>query len=77
MSPAIENLKSQVDALTEDERAELVEYLLSSLDFEPEEFPDEQAWRQEMLRRIEEMRSGRVQGIPAEEVIAKMRELYP
>lgn len=77
MSPAVENLKLQVDGLTEEERAELAQYLLSSLDLEPEEYSDEEAWKQEMLRRLEDMRSGRVEGIPGEQVMAKMRELFP
>ena len=35
----------------------------------------ETAWRTEVDRRIEEIQSGKVQGIPAEEVSARIRKI--
>jgi putative addiction module component (TIGR02574 family) len=34
------------------------------------------AWKAELLRRVEEIMSGRVVGIPAGEVFRRMREKY-
>lgn len=35
----------------------------------------EAAWKTEIDRRIEEIQSGKVQGIPAEEVFARVRKI--
>jgi putative addiction module component (TIGR02574 family) len=35
----------------------------------------EAAWRTEVDRRVEEIQSGKVQGIPAEEVSARIRKI--
>jgi len=35
----------------------------------------EAAWKTEINRRIEEIQSGKVQGIPAEEVLARVRKI--
>ena len=45
-----------------------------------DETPDpaaESAWTQELERRLADFESGRVKGVPAEEVFAKLREKYP
>jgi hypothetical protein len=35
------------------------------------------AWEDELARRVEEIRSGQVVGIPAEDVLKALRERYP
>ncbi len=58
--------------LPENEREEVAIELLESLS--PDGDADyDAAWEAEIQRRIDEMRSGRVQGIPWEEVRKKMR----
>ena len=37
--------------------------------------PVEQAWRTEVGRRVSEIREGKVQGVPGEEVSARVRKL--
>jgi putative addiction module component (TIGR02574 family) len=37
--------------------------------------PVEQAWRTEVSRRVDEIREGKVQGIPGEEVSARIRKI--
>ena len=54
------------------ERAELAHFLLASL--QPEEESWTEAWEKELAVRLEEIRSGKVVGIPAEEVMAQLRE---
>ena len=58
--------------LPDDERADLAAALLQSLDGAPEPGVDE-AWRQEIDRRLEEVRDGRVDLVPWEEVRRRLR----
>ena len=61
-------------ALPEHERAELAGNLLSSLDTTVD--PDVDAvWQQELVRRLNEVQSGKVKTIPWEEVQQKGRKL--
>ncbi len=71
MSPSLEELKSTLSGLPPPARAELAQYLLRSLD------PDEEGAAAEWLalaeRRMAEVRAGQVVGIPAEQVLEKLR----
>lgn len=61
---AAENtLASEVLALPVAERAKLVRQLLESLESVPEEDFDLE-WQAELRRRVEDVQSGRVQGLP-------------
>jgi putative addiction module component (TIGR02574 family) len=58
------------------ERAKLASRLIRSLDAEeaelsPEEW--ERVWAEEVDRRLEDLRQGRVKGVPGEEVFARAR----
>lgn len=72
---SLEQVKSQLDQLTLEERAELAYILLRSL--EPEEEGATGAWDAEVSRRVAEIRSGKATGRPADEVFAELRERYP
>jgi putative addiction module component (TIGR02574 family) len=74
MSEAAEKLKPLLAALTAHERAELAEYLLSLNGGDEEEWDEE--FVEEINRRAAEMESGKVQGIPHEEVMRKLKEKY-
>ncbi|MEW5927628.1 MAG: addiction module protein [Gemmatimonadota bacterium] len=52
------------------QRARLAEVLIASLDDEDE---IARAWADEAERRYEELRTGAVQAVPAEDVIARIR----
>jgi len=67
-----EQIEAEARRLPRDERARLAEALISSLD---EEAEVERAWAIEIRRRVEELRSGAVEGIPADEVFAEIAEL--
>jgi putative addiction module component (TIGR02574 family) len=54
------------------ERARLAERLIASLDQESDR-DAEQVWLAEAERRLDELESGKVAGIPAEEVLDKAR----
>lgn len=58
--------------LSPDERAEVAEQLIASL----EEAPDtdvEQAWQEEVQRRLQQIERGEVKAIPWEEVQRRLR----
>jgi len=75
MSPLLEQLKATASSLAAPERAELAHYLLETL--EPAEEDVSEAWRTELARRMADIRSGKVAGKPVEQVLARLRELYP
>jgi putative addiction module component (TIGR02574 family) len=59
--------------LPADDRVEIAESLIQSLD-EQTAAEIDAAWAEEIKRRIESIDKGRVQLIPAEEVMREMRE---
>ena len=69
MGTSFEEVLDQALSLPEEDRAHLADRLFASLDEEPD--PEvEEAWRQEVARQLEELRSGAVKAIPWEEVKA-------
>jgi putative addiction module component (TIGR02574 family) len=76
MSPSLRELKAASSTLPASERAELAQFLLHSLKPETDE-GWAAAWQEESARRLAEIRAGEVKGIPADEVLARLRERYP
>jgi putative addiction module component (TIGR02574 family) len=72
MTEAAERIKSELSQLPQADRAALAGYLLSTLD--ESDADAEAAWDVELARRLEDIRKGRVEGIPAEQVFAKLRD---
>ena len=75
MTEAVEQLKTQMKLLSNPERAELAHFLLTSL--EPEDEGAEEAWAEEVARRVEEIRDGHAVGKPADKLFAELREQDP
>jgi len=67
-----EQLEVEARNLPRDERARLAEALLASLE---EEAEIEEAWREEIRRRVGELEAGTVKAIPAEQVFSEIEEL--
>jgi putative addiction module component (TIGR02574 family) len=65
-------IESQALQLPPKERARLTQRLIASLDSEFDR-DAEQAWLEEAERRLDELKSGKVTGIPAEQVFEKVR----
>ena len=63
-----------VDSLPIDMKLELIDHLLESISPTNKEVED--AWKEEVERRIDEVESGEVELIPGEEVFARMRKRY-
>jgi putative addiction module component (TIGR02574 family) len=74
MPTTVQKLKDQLKKLPHSQRAEIASFLIETLDEENEGW--EQAWDKELARRVKEIKSGRVRGIPAAKVFAKLDEKY-
>jgi putative addiction module component (TIGR02574 family) len=72
MSKPARELELRVLRLPRRERARLAQRLISSLDSEVDA-DVEKLWLREAERRLGELKSGKVAGIPAEKVIRKAR----
>ncbi len=72
MTAIAEALKSELEQLSSEDRAELAAYLIHSLD-EEEDPNAEDAWEAELARRAQEIRSGYASGEPAASVFARLR----
>ncbi len=70
MDTELEKLEAEALKLSPGERAALAQRLLASLE---EDTEIEDAWAQEVERRIAEVESGAVQVIPIEEALARVR----
>jgi putative addiction module component (TIGR02574 family) len=70
--PQFEEILQQALALPEEERARLVDHLLHSLNALTQNEID-QAWTEEIERRVREIEEGKVELIPGEEVMKKLR----
>lgn len=72
MAQLLDEVERQGMALPQKDRAALAERLLASLD-EGEDEGVEEAWAAEVERRDRELQEGKVKGIPASEVLARVR----
>lgn len=70
MQTSFETVESEALKLNVTERAKLAEHLIASLD---EDSEIEEAWAEEVERRIAEIEAGTVQLIPAAAAIASAR----
>ena len=74
MPMTVEQIEAEVLKLPKQAQAELLGRLMRSLADTSVMDPDvAKAWAKEAIRRDEEMESGSVAGIPAEEVFAELR----
>ncbi len=73
MSLTLQELKNVNSGLRAEERAELTQYLLRSLD-EPDEERTRAEWLAVAEERMVDFRAGKVVGIPAEKVMKSLLE---
>lgn len=74
MAAPLDALKSTLAALPEQDRAELADFLLETLDGDDPGWAE--AWTVELSRRDEAIRSGETVGIPAEQVMDELRRKF-
>jgi len=73
MTALLERIESEAKALSWEDRERLVQDLIAGLESRPVSDID-QAWIDEAERRYDEMISGHVEGIPAEQALREVRE---
>jgi putative addiction module component (TIGR02574 family) len=73
MSPSIESVEAEALRLPAQERANLVERLIASLDIDPQV---EDAWAAEVERRAAEIDSGAVALLPGAATLARLRDEF-
>ncbi len=73
MTPQVSELLEKALALSAQDRGLLIDRLIESLDDGPAEEGVEAAWDEEIKRRVEDIRSGRVKTIPGEEVLGRLK----
>jgi len=77
MTAQLSELLERALRLTMQERGLLIDRLLESLDDEPAEEGVEAAWADEIKRRVDDIRLGRVKTIPSEQVFQELEEEFP
>ncbi len=75
MPTALEQLANQAFALSPEDRARLADLLLASLPDEADD-PLDEAWDQEIQRRLESVESGTARLISATDVHAEARKIH-
>ncbi len=73
MTALLERIEREAKQLSREDRERLATDLMTGLEREPLSDID-QAWVAEAERRYDELASGRVQGIPADEALAEIRQ---
>jgi len=68
MTPQVSEVLEKALALSTQDRGLIIDRLIESLDNEPAEEGVEEAWSEEIKRRVDDIKSGRVEMIPGEEV---------
>ena len=78
MKVTLEQVAEEALNLSVSDRSALTRILIQTLDPEPADDATEvqQAWQVEVEKRVDEILTGRVKTIPAEEVFAKLRVKY-
>jgi len=74
MPMTIKELYAETRRLPREQAAELMDLMLIDT-FSAPDLAVEEAWGREIDRRLAEIESGQVQGIPGEEVMAKARKI--
>ena len=75
MTLTIEQLEREALKLPASARAELTEKLIESLHV-TEDAAHRREWAEESQRRLEDVRMGRVETIPGEQVFAEIRQMF-
>lgn len=75
MTQTAQRLKDELARLSSPDRAELARFLINSLDTEVDDEVDA-AWAAELDRRAGEAQTGLVAGVPAEKVMADLKQKH-
>jgi len=73
MTPQVSELLEKALTLSAEERGLLIDRLVETLDNEPAEEGVEAAWQEEIERRMDDIRSGRVTTIPGDQLLERLK----
>jgi putative addiction module component (TIGR02574 family) len=77
INPQVSELLEKALTLSTQDRGLLIDRLIESLDDAPADEGVEAAWDEEIQRRVDDIRSGRVKTIPGEQVLQEMADEFP
>lgn len=77
MTPQVSQVLEKALALSTQERGLLIDHLIESLDEGPPDVGVQQAWDEEIKRRIDDIRSGKVKMIPGEHLLRELTNGFP
>jgi putative addiction module component (TIGR02574 family) len=73
INPQVSELLEKALTLSTQDRGLLIDRLIESLDDAPADEGAEAAWDDEIKRRVDDIRSGRVKTIPGEQVLHRLK----
>ena len=76
-TPQVSEVLEKALALSTQERGLLIDRLIESLDEGPVEEGVEEAWGEEIKRRVDDIRSGKVKMIPGEQGLREIAKEFP
>jgi len=77
VTPQVSELLEKALTLSTQDRGLLIDRLIESLDEGPGEEGVEQAWDEEVKRRVDDIRSGKAKMIPGEQVLQELAQEFP
>ena len=77
LTPQVSELLEKALTLSTQDRGLLIHRLIASLDEEARKQGVEGAWDEEIKRRVDDIRAGRVKTIPGEQVLRELAEEFP
>jgi len=77
MTPQVSEVLEKALTLSIQDRGLLIDRLIESLDEGPAEEGVEEAWAEEIKRRVDDIRSGKVKTIPGEQVLRELAKEFP
>jgi putative addiction module component (TIGR02574 family) len=77
MTPQVSEVLEKALTLSTQERGLIIGRLIDSLDEGPAEAGVEEAWADEIKSRVDDIRSGKVEMIPGEQVLRELAREFP
>jgi putative addiction module component (TIGR02574 family) len=77
MTPQVSEVLEKALALSTHDRGLLIDHLIESLDEAPAEEGVEEAWGEEIKRRVDDIRTGKIKMIPGEQVLRDLAKEFP
>ena len=77
MTPEVSKLLEQALALSSQDRGLVIDRLIESLDEGEADVGVEEAWSEEIKRRVDDIRTGKIRLIPGEEVLQELAKEFP